>query len=249
MRNVLTAVLGCLYVGPILILLLGSLQAGGLQNYGSVWERVDFLRFLENSLLIAGLTVILGAWVNSLAGFALARLHFPGRAALLAGVLVTMVIPFEAVAVPLFFTVSRLGLRDTLTVQILPFVANGFSIYLFYTFYLEFPRELEEAARLDGAGPWQIYSRLLLPNSKPALATHAVITLLASWSAYLWPLLVTAGPQARPLSLAIATFLATPPLHWGQIFAFGVLMVTPVLLGFALLQKHFQPNALSSGIK
>jgi len=248
-RNVLTGILGCLYVGPILMLLLGSLQGQGFHNYRSVWERVDFLALLENSLLIAGSTVVLGAWVNSLAGYALARLDFPGRAAVLTAILVAMVIPFEAVAVPLFFSVSRLGVRDTLMVQILPFVANGFSVYLFYTFYLEFPRELEEAARLDGANAWQIYARLCLPNSKPALATHAVITLLASWSAYLWPLLVTAGPQARPLSLAIATFLATPPLHWGQVFAFGVLMVAPVLLGFSFLQKHFQPNALSSGIK
>lgn len=249
MRNIFTGTLGCLYIGPILILLQGSFQSGGWLNYRAVWQRVDFLALLENSLLIAGLTVVLGAWINSMAGFALARLDFPGRSALLAAILVAMVIPFEAVAVPLFFSVSRLGLRDTLAVQILPFLASGFSIYLFYTFYREFPRELEEAARLDGASPWQIYCRLLLPNSKPALATHAVITLLASWSAYLWPLLVTAGPRARPLSLAIATFMATPPLHWGQIFAFGVLMVAPVLLGFGLLQKHFQPNALNSGIK
>ena len=249
MRNSLTALLAIFYVGPIAMLVAGSLQGSGLENYAAVWQRVDFLALLGNSLCISGLTVVLGAWVNSLAGYALARLRFSGRSAVLAAIFLCMVIPFEAVAVPLFYCVSRLGLRDTLTVQILPFVANGFSIYLFYTFYHEFPRELEEAARLDGAGPWQIYSRLFLPNSKPVLATNAVIVLLSSWSAYMWPLLVTAGPRARPLSLAIATFLATPPLHWGQIFAFGTLMVAPVLLAFSLLQKHFQPNALSSGIK
>ncbi|MBX3171628.1 MAG: carbohydrate ABC transporter permease [Candidatus Eremiobacteraeota bacterium] len=231
------------------MLVAGSLQAGGLGNYLAVGQRVDFLRLLFNSLWISGWTVVLGALVNSLAGYALARLQFPGRAVLLGLVLICMVIPFEAVAAPLFYSVSRLGLRDTLGVQILPFVANGVSIYLFYTFYLEFPRELEEAACLEGAGPWQIYGRLVLPNSGPVLATHSVITLLSSWGAYLWPLLVTAGPQARPLPLALANFMTTPPLHWGQIFAFGVLMVVPVLLGFGFLQRYFQPGSLTSGIK
>jgi len=248
-RDGLVAALACVYLLPIATLFGGSLAQDGLGNYGSVLQRIDFLTLLCNSLVISGFTVGIGTLINSMAGYALARTTFPGRQAALAVVLLCMVIPFEAVAVPLFYAVSREGLRDTLSMQILPFVANGFSIYMFYTFYLDFPRELEEAARLDGAGPWQIYSRVALPNSKPALATNAVITLLSSWSAYLWPLLVTAGPQARPLSLAIATFLATPPLHWGQIFAFGVLMVTPVLLLFLRLQRHFQPNALTSGIK
>lgn len=249
MRGLLLTALALIYLWPIATLLAGSLQDGGLDNYLAVGRRVDFGRLLTNTVCISGLTVTLGAVVNSLAGYSLARLRFRGRRLILVLVLVCMVIPFEAVAAPLFFTVSRLGLRDLLAVQIIPFVANAFSIHLFYIYYLDFPHELEEAARLEGAGPWHIYARLLLPNSGPALATHSVITLLTSWGAYLWPLLVTSGPEARPLSLALATFMTTPPLHWGQIFAFGVLLVAPVLAAFWLLQRYFQPSSLSSGIK
>lgn len=249
MRGILTVGLACLYGWPIALMVAGSLHNGGLENYSAVLGRVDFGRLLFNSLYISGLIVASGSLINSMAGYILARSSFRGQALLLSLLLLCMVIPFEAVAVPLFYAVSRAGLRDTFTAQTLPFLANAFSIYLFYTFYLNFPRELEEAACLDGAGTWQIYWRIALPGSRPILASNAIITLLASWSSYLWPLLITGGPKVRPLSLAIATFYAAPPLHWAQIFAFGVLMVSPILLLFLILQRQLQPNALSSGIK
>ncbi|MBS2039674.1 carbohydrate ABC transporter permease [bacterium] len=227
----------------------GSLRDGGWRNYAAVLSRVDFCSLFLNSLCISAVVVVLGSLINSMAGYTLARASFRGRGLLLSLVLLCMMIPFEAVAVPLFYTASRIGLRDTLVVQTVPFLANAFSIYLFYTFYLNFPRELEEAARLDGAETWQIYLRVALPGSAPVLASNGIITLLASWNSYLWPLLVTSTARVRPLSLAIAIFHSAPPLDWAQIFAFGVLMVSPTLLLFLLLQRHIQPNALSSGIK
>ena len=255
-----------LYLTPILVMLAGSfksnsrvlLEAGtwraflpdqGWQNYANVLRRVEFWHLLGNSLIVTGSIVVSGLVVNSSAAYALARLRFRGREPLLVLVLALMTVPFETIAVPLFYQVSLAGWRDTLMVQILPFVGNAFSIYLFYSFFLALPPELEEAAALDGASPWQVFRFLAVPNSAPAYATVSVITFVGAWASYLWPLMVTAGEGVRPLSLAVAAFHTLPPLLWGDVLAFGVMMVTPVVLMFALLQRWFVPTASFSGIK
>ena len=242
------------YLAPLLLLLLGSLHsdegaAWTLGNYPDVFRRVPFPRYFFNSVWIAAWTVGLGLVVNSLAGYALARLRFRGRALLFAAVVLSALLPFEAVAVPLFYACSRLGFRDTYVVQILPFVANSFSLMLFYTFFLDFPKELEEAARVDGATAWTVYLQVVLPNSGPVVATAAILTFLASWNNYLWPLLVTGGEKVRPLPLAIAEFHTLPPLHWGDIYAFGVMMVMPTVCVFLLFQRAFVQSFARSGIK
>jgi multiple sugar transport system permease protein len=151
--------------------------------------------------------------------------------------------------VPLFYGISLLGLRDTYLAQILPFIANAFSIYLFYSFFIGLPRELEEAARLDGASTLRIFFSVILPNAKPVFASVAILSFLMWWGAYLWPLMVTIGPRVRPLPVAIAAFYTLPPLQWGDILAFGVMMVAPVLLLFVLFQRWFVRGVAASGIK
>ena len=161
---------GLVFVTPIAVMVMGSLkpdatilaEAGSLkalfpdqltlQNYVDVFDRVPFGRYALNSLLINGVIVLLGLVVNSFAGYALARLRWPGRKAVLAFVLVVLVIPFEAIAIPLFYQLTALGWRDTYLVQVVPFVAYPLAIYLFYSFFTDLPKELEEAARVDGAG-------------------------------------------------------------------------------------------------
>jgi multiple sugar transport system permease protein len=140
-------------------------------------------------------------------------------------------------------------MRDSFTVQILPFVAFPLSIYLFYTFFLGLPKELEQSARVDGAGVLRTFWLIIVPNSKPAFASVAIISFLSFWGLYLWPLLMTAGPSVRPLPLAIATFQTLPPLQWGDILAFGVMMVAPVLVVFVGFQRWFVRGVASSGIK
>jgi len=260
-------VLAALFVAPIGLMVAGSLkpddrvlpEAGSLRavwpaeaslrNYRDVFERAAFSRFLLNSLLVTTSVVVLGLVVNSLLGYALARLRWPGRRAVLAVVAALMIIPIEAIAVPLFFLVTRLGWRDTYVVQIVPFVANAFSIYLFHTWFSGLPRELEESARIDGAGPWRSFLAVIVPNSKPVFASAAILTFLVQWGAFLWPLMVTSGERVRPLPLAIASFYTLPPLQWGDIFAFGVLMVAPVLVVFVLFQKWFVRGVAATGIK
>jgi len=187
--------------------------------------------------------------VNSLAGYAFARMQWPGRDGLLLAVIALMIIPLEAIAVPLFYQVTMFGWRDTYLVQIVPFIANAFSIYLFYTFFLGLPRELEEAARIDGAGAWRIFFVIIMPNAKAVFATVAILTFLTQWGAFLWPLMVTYSEAVRPLPLGISSFYTLPPLQWGDIFAFGVMMVTPVLLIFLVFQRWFVKGLETTGVK
>ncbi len=259
--------LALLFLAPVLMMLVGSLkpdarvltEAGSLaafvpsdaslQNYRDVFARTDFLRFLLNSLFITGSIVSAGLVVNSLAAYAFARLQWRGRTPLFALVLALMILPFEAIAVPLFYEVSVLGLRDTYVAQILPFVADAFSIFLFYSFFIGLPRELEEAARLDGASVLRTFFTIIVPNAKPVFASVAILSFLTWWGAYLWPLLVTIGPQVRPLPVAIASFYTLPPLQWGDILAFGAMMVAPVLLVFVIFQRWFVRGVAASAVK
>lgn len=256
-----------LFVAPVAVMVAGSLkpdarvlpEAGTwrglvpegptLDNYRDVLERVPFGRFLVNSLIINGAIVALGLVVNSALAYALARLRWRGRRLVLAGVLAVLVVPFEAIAVPLFYQLTALGWRDTLLVQIVPFVANPLAVYLFYSFFLELPREIEEAARVDGAGPLRIFLSVVVPNSGPAYASVTIVTFLLYWGMYLWPLLMTTGPAVRPLPLAIASFHTLPPLAWGDIMAFGVMMVAPVVVVFVALQRWFVRGVATTGLK
>ncbi|WP_199248189.1 carbohydrate ABC transporter permease [[Phormidium] sp. ETS-05] len=220
-----------------------------LSNYSDVFKRVNFGLFLGNSILITGTIVMLGLVVNSMAAYALARLQWRGRNLLLAVVLALMIIPFEAIAVPLFFQVTVWGWRNTYIAQILPFIANAFSIYLFYTFFIGIPKELEEAAVVDGASRGRIFWEIIVPVAKPAFASVAILTFLTQWGSFLWPTMITVGEKVRPLPVAIAEFQTLPPIQWGDIMAFAVLMIAPVLVIFLLFQKWFVRGVASSGIK
>ncbi len=256
-----------IWVAPVVFMLVASLkpdnmilpEAGtlrafvpasvSLDNYGDVFRRVAFGRLMLNSLVITGGIVVGGLVVNSLAGYALARLRWAGRRMALAFVVVLLVIPFEAIAVPLFYGVTILGWRDTYLAQIIPFIPNALSIYLFYTFFLTLPRELEDAACIDGAGPWRTLVEIVLPNAKPAFAAVAIVSFLLHWGIYLWPLMVTSSVTVRPLSLGIATFRTLPPLQWGDVMAFAVMMVTPVVLVFAVFQRWFVRGVAATGVR
>lgn len=223
--------------------------AEGLANYRDVFGRVAFGRYLFNSIWISFWVVVPGLLVNSMCGYALARLRFPGRNLLFACVLALLIVPLEAIAVPLFFEMTWLGLRDTYLVQIVPFIANAFSIYLFYSAFLSLPRELEEAARMDGAGVFGAFVRVVAPNAKPAFATVTVLTFLTQWGSYMWPLMVTSGPRVRPLPVGLSFFHTLPPLAWGDIFAFCLMMALPVVVLFLVLQRLFVRGVMESGIK
>lgn len=266
-RITLLAVACLVYLSPVLFMVaastkpdgrvladLGAMAAfapgdAGLANYRDVFERVAFGRYLFNSVWISLWIVAPGLLVNSMCGYAFARLRFPGRDLLFAGVLALLIVPLEAIAVPLFFQMTWLGLRDTYLVQIVPFVANAFSINLFYSAFLGLPRELEEAARMDGAGIFGTFVRIVVPNAKPVFATVAVLTFLTQWGSFMWPLMVTSGPRVRPLPVGLSFFHTLPPLAWGDIFAFCLMMALPVVILFLILQRLFVRGVMESGVK
>ncbi len=237
---------------------LGSFRAfwvspsdASLDNYRAVLadKQAPFLRFMFNSGLIVVSIVVLGIFANSLCAFALARLRFTGRALLLAVVVALMIIPVEALVVPLLLMVNRVGWLDTYQAQIIPFIAHPLSIFLFYQFFTKLPKDLDEAAYMDGATPFQIYRKIVLPLSLPVIATVAILQSLEYWNAYLWPLMITRGPGVRPVSLALAQFFTTPPPQWGNQMAFSVMMSLPVLVLYLGFQRWFIQSVVGSAVK
>jgi len=218
-------------------------------NYKSVFGQLDFILFLRNSIVIVGAIVLFGLVANFMAGYALSRLRWRGREAMLAMVITLLVIPYEALAVPLFFEMTVVGWINSYRVQIVPFIANAFSIYLFYTFFNSLPRELDEAARMDRAGPLRIFISVAVPLARPAFASVAILSFLMNWGVFLWPLMVTRGADYQPLPVALGYFSANKPVRWGDIMAFGTVMVLPVLIVFLIFQRGFVKGIARSGIK
>ncbi|PYJ52830.1 MAG: sugar ABC transporter permease [Verrucomicrobia bacterium] len=208
-------------------------------NYGDALARADLARLFINSMIITSSIVVAGIVVNSLFGYALARMTFRGRGLLVGVVIALIIIPFQAIAVPLFFMMAKIEVLDTYQVQIVPFIASPFFTYLFYTFFLSIPKELEEAARVDGAGPLTIFWRVVVPLARPVYATVEL----------LWPVLVTRGPEVRPLPLGIAVFQTLPPVQWGDIMAFATVMTLPLLVVFLAFQDAFVRSVARTGIK
>ncbi|MHA4774389.1 carbohydrate ABC transporter permease [Streptomyces sp. MSC1_001] len=247
---------------------LGSLSAFlpvgalSLDNYTAMFDRVPAARFLLNSVLISSITVVLGIIVNSLAAFALARMRWSGRKVVLTTVIATLIVPFETFALPLVWWVNQLpllrvngfhlewttGWMDTYQVQILPFVANAFSIFFFHQFFQSIPKELDEAAIVDGAGWFTIYRRIVMPLSGPAVATVAILTFLPAWNSYLWPLMVVQSEELRPVMVGISYFFQLN-VGWGQIMAYSSMITVPILALFVAFQRSFVNSIASTGVK
>lgn len=227
-----------------------------LDNFSDVFTGSNFVRAFFNSLFTVSLTVVLGILVNSMLAYALARFRFAGRQLLLSIVVALIIIPFEAIAVPLLLLANQLpwfsgelGWLDSYRVQIIPFIANAFSVYLFYQFFIALPKDLEEAALMDGAGRLRIYWSIVMPLSKPVIATVAVLQFLARWGDLLWPIMVVRGDTYATLPLAMQTFFGQFPRQWGDVMAFAAMATLPTLLVFLIFQRWFVRSAISSGVK
>lgn len=228
----------------------------GIQNYVDVFNHLEFTTLLFNSTFVMLVTVLSGLLINSLIAYALARLRFKGRGLLLGIVVALIIVPFEAVAVPLLLLVNKLPWfggattwLDSYHVQIIPFIADAFSIFLFYQFFINIPRDLEEAALVDGASLFRIYWKIVLPLSKPIFATVAILQALANWNRFMWPLMVTRGVDVRPLTVGMQAFFGQDPRIWGDLLAFASMITIPVLIVFLLFQKWFVQSVASTGIK
>ena len=222
-------------------------------HYVDAWRRAALGTGLLNSLLQVAGVLGLGLLLNSLAAYALARFEFPGRRAVFALLIVLIILPVEVLVVPLLLTVRDLGLvgghARTLAALILPFAVKAFNIYFLRQHFLALPRDLEEAALMDGAGPFRIFWNVALPAIRPALATVLVLDMLTHWSDFIWPLVVCTRAETRTVQIALANLFTQPPLQWGDILACAVLVTLPVLLVFRLVQRHLVASDLGTGLK
>jgi multiple sugar transport system permease protein/putative chitobiose transport system permease protein len=224
-------------------------QEPTLQNFQNLFAETDFGRSIMLSLGIAIVSVTVSLFICSMIAFVLARLEFPGRGVVFALILATMLIPFEARIVPLFFVMQDLNLDNTVPAVILPWVADAFIIFLLYTHFKELPDELYDSAIVDGCSHFRVYWNIMLPNIKPVLISAALIKFIWSWDSYIWPLIVLRDPDLRVVQVAIGFLFGDQRILWGQVFAASFLSTIPILILFLFLQRYYITGMTSSGIK
>ncbi len=209
-----------------------------LDNYAQALQtRVG--RPLFNSLFVSTATVAIGVFVNSLAGFAFAVFDFRFKKILFVFVLLSFMMPFESIVIPLYSLMRGLGWTDTYAALILPEVAGGLIIFLFYQFFRGLPREVYEAARVDGANWWQIYYKMTLPLSGPTIATASLMIFIHQWDAFFWPLVATTSDKLAVIQVAIARNMTMEQANWGAFFASASIAVLVAMVPFFLLQRHY----------
>ncbi|MFG2334879.1 carbohydrate ABC transporter permease [Streptomyces sp. NPDC048604] len=221
------------------------------ENFTSLFSdpAVHMGQALGNSLLIAVITAPLSTLLASATGFALARIPVPGRGVVLGLVLATLMIPGSATFVPTFVVVGSLGGVNTLWGLIVPGLFNPFAVLLFRNFYLQLPRELEEAGRLDGLGWLGIYRRIALPTSGAMLASLGALAFIDSWNAFLWPLVIGQDPSAWTAQIALSTFLTAQTINLPGLFAGAVVTITPLVVMFLVAQRHIVEGIAHTGLK
>ena len=229
-----------------------------LNNYFDAFKRAPVALFVFNSGLVTGVTVIASLAVCSAAAFAFAFVKWKGRDLALTVILATLIVPFETIAIPLLLEASKLpwigldgitwGWLNSYRVQIVPFIADGLTIYLFVQYFKDLPGELIEAARVEGASWFAIYRRVVMPLSGPVLATAAILKFLVMYNQYLWPIMVTQEEQYRPVMVGLQYFFQLNRA-WGEIMAYLSLITVPVLAFYLYLQKAFIASIASTGVK
>ncbi|MFE9654512.1 carbohydrate ABC transporter permease [Micromonospora sp. NPDC006431] len=221
-----------------------------LENFRGLFSRLDFPLYFFNSALVATLVTVGNLLFCSLVGYALAKLRYPGKRALFLAVLGMLMVPGMVTFVPQFVLVSNMGLTNTYAGLILPFLVGPFGVFLMRQFLQSIPDELIEAARVDGAGEFRIFWRVVLPLCRPALATLGILTFLASWNNFLWPLVVATTEDKYTLPVALALYsVGENERNYGLLLAGAVVVVLPVLIVFLLLQRHFLRGIATTGIK
>jgi multiple sugar transport system permease protein len=227
-------------------------------NYTDAFDRAPVGLFVFNSVLVTGLTVLFSLFLCSMAAFSFAFLEWKGRNILLSIVIATLIVPFETIAIPLLLMVSKLpwigfdgfsvGWLNSYRVQIIPWIADGLTIFLFVQYFKDLPRDLIEASRVEGASWWQIYTKVVMPLSGPVLATAAILKFLVMYNQYLWPLIVVQEETYRPVMVGLGYFFQLNTA-WGEIMAYLTIITVPVLAFYLVLQRAFIASIASTGVK
>jgi multiple sugar transport system permease protein len=218
-------------------------------NYPAVFEQVPFLRYMVNSLIVATAVTIGSLILHSMAGYSLARLRYPGRNALFIAILATMMVPFTVLIVPLAIIVRELGWINSYAGLIIPLLPNAYGIFLFRQFYLSLPRELEEAAVVDGASHLQVFRKVAVPLSAPVFVALGALYFLANWNLFLWPLIVSRTRDMWLVQVGVQQFTGAHRTQWNLIMAASVIALIPVLLLYFFLQRRMVEGVKLSGLR
>jgi multiple sugar transport system permease protein len=220
-----------------------------LGNFVYVFTQVDFIRFLWNTFFVSAVVTVIALIFHSMAGYALARLRFPGRDAIFLAMFATFLISQPVIIVPLFILARTLHLLDSYVGLIVPSIFNAFGIFLLRQFYLGIPRELEEAALIDGAGYFRIWRSIILPLSRPILSALAILFFLANWNSFLWPLTIISNQDLWMVQVAIANFHQQYNGSWNYIMAASTVVALPTIVMFVIFQKRIVESIKTSGVK
>ncbi|GEP49104.1 carbohydrate ABC transporter permease [Microbacterium saccharophilum] len=250
---------------PFIWMLLGSFKTQGellqrpitwwpeqatLDNYSRWLTQLDYGQFFFNSVFVALVVVLGNIAFCSMVAYALAKMQFPGKKALFLLVLLTLMVPGVVTLVPMFVLVANMGRVDTYPALILPFLAGPLGVFLMRQFIMGVPDALLEAARIDGAGEFRIFLRIVMPQCGPAIATLAILTFLGSWNNFLWPLVVAQTEKMYTLPVALSLYsVGSNGTFYGLLMAGSVLVVTPILILFLFLQRYFVQGIAMTGLK
>jgi multiple sugar transport system permease protein len=218
-------------------------------HYRTVWKTLPLFTYGLNTIIFAGGVTLSSLVLDTMAGYAFARLKFRFKRTLYAIILITMMIPFQVIMIPLFIETYLMGILDTYIGLILPRASSAFGIFLMQSFFVSLPRDLEEAARIDGLDEYRIFLRIMVPLCTPALLTLGIILFMNNWNDLLYPLMMTSSTSMRTLPAGLAVFVGDKVISYGPTFAASVLSILPLLLLFAGFQKYFIQGVATTGMK
>ncbi|MCL6591487.1 MAG: carbohydrate ABC transporter permease [Firmicutes bacterium] len=220
-----------------------------LAAYHSIWRAIPFLRFFINTIIFAGTVTVISLFLDSLAAYAFARIPFPGRNVLFILVLSTLMIPFQVTMIPVFVILFKLKWLDTFAALIVPRATNAFGIFLLRQFFMTIPKELEEAAIIDGCSESRIYWNIIMPLSLPALTTLAIFHFMYNWNDFLWPLIVTSSTEMRTLPVGLALFMGQHVIEYAILMAGSTLSLLPIIVAYIFAQRYFVQGIALTGLK
>lgn len=228
--------------------LLPSFHPGEwLQSYQELFSRFNILGYLLNSILYASVVTAGSVIINGMAGYAFSKFSFKGRELLFSLLLALLIVPVETMIITQFTIIHNLGLVDTRIAVVLPMLANAFFIYLYRNFFIAVPDSVIEAAKIEGAGNWTIFWKIMMPMSKPAIATVGTLSFIASWNDYIWPLMILTDTEKHPLQVAITNINSTEPVFTNQIMAVLTISTLPLIIVYIVAQKYLLQGLGSSG--
>lgn len=225
------------------------------ENYTGVWKRVNFVAYFMNSMIVAGFTVILNLILSAMAAYPLARMHFWGKKTAFFAVLATIMVPFQAIMLPVYLITLKLNLVDSVNNfmgylgLVMPFAVSAFGIFLMRQAFLTIPKEMEEAAIVDGCNVWQVFFKVLLPMVKPSLAVLAIFTFIGSWGEFLWPSIVLTKESMYTLPVGVNNLQGMFSSNWRFIAAGSILATIPIVIFFLAMQKYFISGENEGAIK